>query len=168
MLRLPFLAFILLLSSPDSSNAQASRQLVGTWELVSRIDRDPAGRVLSETSLGATPLGYLMYDAAGHVAVQLAARDRPVTVCDTALGPVEANNNANIAGYTAYFGRYQVDTVAGVVMHELDGALAPRDVGRRLSRRFRVVGDTLTIQFEPGGPTDVRRTRTLVWRRVSS
>ena len=163
-----YLTFMLLLCAASSSTAHGPSRLVGTWELVSRIDRDPAGRVLSKTSLGATPLGYLIYDAAGHVAAQLAARDRPATICDTVLGPVEENNNANIGGYTAYFGRYQVDTVANVVTHELEGALASRDVGRRLTRRFRVSGDTLTIQFEPGGPATPRRTRTLIWRRVSS
>jgi hypothetical protein len=124
--------------------------------------------VLSEISLGDAPLGYLIYDAAGHVAAQLAARDRPAIICDTMPGPIEANNNANIGGYTAYFGRYQVDTTTGIVTHHLEGALAPRDIGRRLTRRFRVVGDTLTIQFEPGGSADTRRTRTLIWRRMSS
>jgi catechol 1,2-dioxygenase len=168
MSRLPSLALLLLVALAGQSTAQTASPLVGTWQLVSRIDRDPKGGVVSETSLGDAPLGYLIYDAAGHVAAQLAARDRPATVCDTVLGPVEANNNANISGYTAYFGRYQVDTTAGIVIHQLEGALAPRDAGRRLSRRFQVIGDTLTIQFEPGGSADTRRTRTLIWRRVSS
>ena len=100
------------------------------------------------------------------MAAQLAARDRPSTVCDTTRRSAEANNNANIGGYSAYFGRYRVDSAAGVVTHDLDGALAPGDVGRALTRQFKVVGDTLTIQFKPGGPSD-SRTRTLVWRRVS-
>jgi Lipocalin-like domain len=168
MSRLRYLAVPLLLCAGTSSRAQERSPLVGTWELVSRIDRDPAGRVLSETGLGATPVGYLIYDAAGHVAAQLAARDRPAGICDTMPGPIEANNNATIGGYTAYFGRYQIDTVAGVVTHDLEGALAPRDVGRRLTRRFQVRGDTLTIQFEPGGRAEPRRTRTLILRRVSS
>src|SRR5262245_49975927 len=168
MSRLPLLTTVVLLSLQGSSKTQHSGRLVGTWELVSRIDRDSSGRVLSETSLGATPTGYLIFDAAGHVAVQMAARDRFGTVCDTALGPLAANDNANIGGYTAYFGRYQLDTVAGVLTTTLEGALAQRDVGRRLTRRVRIVDDTLTIQFEPGGIADDRRTRTLRWRRVSS
>jgi hypothetical protein len=168
MSRFPSLTFLMLLCVGGEGTAHTASPLVGTWQLVSRIDRDPAGHVLSETSLGEAPLGYLIYDAAGHVAAQLTARDRSSTLCDSTLGPIEANNNANIGGYTAYFGRYEVDPVAGVVIHHLEGALAPRDVGRLLTRRFRVVGDTLTIQFEPGGSADPRRTRTVIWRRVSS
>jgi hypothetical protein len=142
MPRLPSVVLLMLLCVAGNSTAQTASQLVGTWQLVSRIDRDPAGRVLSEISLGDAPLGYLIYDAAGHVAAQLAAQDRPTSICDTMPGPIEANNNANIGGYTAYFGRYEVDTTTGIVTHHLEGALAPRDVGRRLTRRFRVVGDT--------------------------
>src|SRR5262245_45074161 len=137
MPRLPLLTVVLLLSLQGSGKTQHSSRIVGTWELLSRNDRDPHGRVLSETSLGTAPIGYLMFDAAGHVAVQMAARDRSGTVCDTALGPVEVNNNANIGGYTAYFGRYQLDTTEGVLTTELEGALAQRDVGRRLIRRVR-------------------------------
>lgn len=168
MSRFSSVTFLMLLCIGTGAVPVTSSPLVGTWQLVSRVDRDPAGHVLSEMSLGDAPLGYLIYDAAGHVAAQLAARERSGTFCDTMPGPVEANNNANIGGYTAYFGRYEVDPVAGVVTHHLEGALAPRDVGRVLTRRFRVVGDTLTIQFEPGGPAYPRRTRTLIWRRVSS
>jgi hypothetical protein len=76
----------------------------------------------------------------------------------------EANNLAQISGYEAYFGRYEVDTAAGTVTHIVDGALSSSDAGRRLTRRVRLAGDTLTIQFEPGAPG---RTRTLVWQRVS-
>lgn len=144
-----------------------ARSIVGTWQLVSRRDRDPSGHVLAETGLGATPIGYLIYDAAGHVAAQLAARDRPSTVCDSGRTSPDPNNNANIAGYSAYFGRYEVDPVAGTVTHILEGALAPADVGKRLTRRFRVSGDSLIIQFEPLALDAVQRTRTLVWQRVS-
>ena len=150
-----------------TGNVRAYDGLVGTWELVSRTDRDSIGRVLSETTLGAAPIGYLIYDAAGHVAAQLSARDRSGLVCDsTGLSP-DPNNNANIGGYSAYFGRYQVDAKAGTVTHVLEGALSPADAGKRLRRRFRLVGDTLTIQFEPSTTEGGPRTRTLVWHRVS-
>ena len=59
-----------------NAGSSAAQGLVGTWELVSRTDRDASGRVISEMSLGATPIGYLIYDAAGHVSAQLASRER--------------------------------------------------------------------------------------------
>ena len=151
--RLPCVAFGLLLHTANPTLAQSPNALVGTWQLISRIDRDSAGRVLSETSLGSAPLGYLIYDAAGHVAAQLAARDRPPTVCDTTRRSAEANNNANIGGYSAYFGRYQVDPDAGVVTHDLDGAIAPGDAGRTLTRKLQGRGrltGAVSGALEPG------------------
>ena len=53
------------------------------------------------------------------------------------------------------------------VTHILEGALSPSDVGRRITRRFRLEGDTLIIQFEPGGYGNKRTMRALTWRRVS-
>jgi hypothetical protein len=75
---------------------------------------------------------------------------------------------ANFGGYSAYFGRYQVDAKAGTVTHVVEGALSPADVGEHLRRRFHLVGDTLTIQFEPLNADGGHRTRTLIWHRVSS
>jgi catechol 1,2-dioxygenase len=148
--------------------APSAPGLVGTWQLVSRTDRDPSGRVLSAAGLGEAPIGYLIYDAAGHVSAQLAARDRTGLVCDsTGLSP-DPNNNANISGYSAYFGRYEINASAGTVTHILEGTLSPADAGKRLWRRFRIVGDTLTISFEPLGPDGTPRNRTLIWHRVSS
>jgi hypothetical protein len=164
----PVTVAALLVTAAVTSPDQSPAKIVGTWQLVSRIDRDSTtGQILGETTLGAAPIGYLIYDAAGHVAAQLSARDRPSLVCDSSGSSPDPNNNANIGGYSAYFGRYQVDAGAGTVTHVLEGALAPADAGKRLRRRFHIVGDTLTIQFEllvsEGNP----RTRTLIWQRVS-
>lgn len=139
--------------------------LVGTWQLVSRETRDAAGQVIAEPSLGSDPLGYIMYDAQGHIAVQLMARNRPTDACAT-TAEADTNNIAHIGGYDAYFGRYQVDQTAGTVTHTLEGAIGQGDVGRRMTRRFKIEGDTLTLSFEPGGEHNRGVTRTLIWRRV--
>lgn len=140
--------------------------LVGTWQMVSRIDRDAEGTVFPEPSLGSDPIGYLIYDAAGHVSVQLMARHRPPVPCQVTASAA-SNNVEHIGSYDSFFGRYVVDSSAGTITHILEGAISPGDVGRRLTRRFTIVGDTLTLEFEPGGAA-AGRTRTLTWRRVSS
>jgi hypothetical protein len=141
--------------------------LVGTWELVSRIDRDASGNVIPEPSLGSDPLGYLIYDSKGHVAAQLMARHRSSATVATVTSEANSNNPAHIGGYDAYFGRYEADTKSSTVTHILDGALAPADVGRRITRRFELAGDTLTITFEPGTQGNGKITRTIIWRRIS-
>ena len=153
----PAVVATLLVAAAATHYSRASAALVGTRQLVWRIDRDSTGRILRETTLGAAPIGYLMYDAAGHVAAQLSARDRPGVVCDSSGLSPDPNNNANIGGYSAYFGRYQVDAKAGSVTHVLEGALSPADAGKHLRRRFHLVGDTLTIQFEPLTPDGGQR-----------
>lgn len=141
--------------------------LVGTWQLVSRIDRDASGNVIPEPSLGSDPLGYLIYDSKGHVAAQLMAQRRSSAGVATVTSEANSNNPAHIGGYDAYFGRYEVDTKTATVTHILDGALAPADVGRRITRRFELAGDSLTITFEPGTQANGKITRTIVWRRIS-
>ncbi|MEP6570000.1 MAG: lipocalin-like domain-containing protein [Acidobacteriota bacterium] len=164
--RLFSIAFLLFGSIIGATTQISPKGLVGTWQLVSRIDRDPAGQVLAEPSIGSDPLGYLIYDSKGHVAAQLMARNRTSAPCATTAA-ADVNNVAHIGGYDAYFGRYEVDMRTGTVTHILDGALSPGDVGRRITRRFRLEGDMLTIQFEPGGQGNKRITRTLIWRRIS-
>jgi hypothetical protein len=139
---------------------------VGTWELVSRVALDSSGRAEVDPSLGADPIGLLVYDAMGHMAVQLMKRHRSGMPC-AVTAAADTNNLAQIGGYDAYFGRYEVHPSTHTVTHHLEGALGPADVGRALTREYQLRGDTLTLQFRPGGPTDPR-VRTLVWHRVSS
>jgi hypothetical protein len=156
---------LLLLTLPSPALAQAPKDLVGTWELVSRYDQDSLGVRLPEPSLGSHPTGYLIYDATGHVSAQLMSSARAGEACRvTALA--DANNLAHVNGYDAYFGRYEVDAARGIVRHHLDGALPQADVGRTLERHFRLTGDTLVITFQPGGPAAPNRLRTLIWHRV--
>ena len=88
-----------------------------------------AGNVIPEPSLGSDPLGYLIYDSKGHVAAQLTARSRSSASVGTVTSEANSNNPAQIGGYDAYFGRYEVDTKSGTVTHILDGALAPANAG---------------------------------------
>jgi hypothetical protein len=141
------------------------RAFIGSWELLSRIDRDRAGNLLDEPSLGRDPIGYLVYDEAGRMYVQIMARHRAEkTTAVTA--PADTNNLAQVGGYDAYFGRFDVDSARGTVTHALEGAIAQGDVGRVLTRRYTLRGDTLTLQFEPGGQAG-NRIRTLIWHRIS-
>src|SRR5262249_56949558 len=86
---------------------KAPAGLIGTWQLVSRIDRDASGNVIPESSLGSDPLGYLIYDSKGHVAAQLTARNRSPANAATVTSEANSNNPAHIGGYDAYFGRYE-------------------------------------------------------------
>jgi hypothetical protein len=141
--------------------------LVGTWELLSREDVTSNGQRRTDPVLGANPVAYLMYDAAGHFSVQFMRRDRGSAQDTTEQSQVSiANNSSAIHGYSAYFGRYTVGT-DGTVTQELVGALSPGDVGKVVTRRFRANGAELVIDLETTASDGEPVTRTLRWRRVA-
>jgi hypothetical protein len=149
-------------ASVGSGNGPAV--LVGTWQLVSRVDSTADGRQMVEPTLGSDPIALLIYDRAGNVAAQLMRRDRAAS--SVATPTADPNNSGAINGYDAYFGTYAVNYTAGEVTHTLTAALVPTDVGRQLVRRFRINNNDLVISFDArsasGGPV----TRILTWHRA--
>jgi hypothetical protein len=154
-------------ASPRSVRAQ----LVGSWRLASRTSRQANGELLPDAGLAATPMGVLVYDATGHVAVQLSRRDRTVGIlgeeCQAATQIKETPGTAQtVIGYDAYFGTYTVNERDGIVTHHLEAALFPGDIGKDIERSFKLTGDTLTLSFNTTTKEGVKVTRTLVWERM--
>jgi len=56
------------------------------------------------------------------------------------------NNTGAVGGYDAYFGSYWVDRATVEVIHRLEGALNPDDVGMEVARTLTVEGDRLQIR----------------------
>ncbi len=152
-----------------TKESSRTNQLVGTWRLVSREERLSNGKTSVDPSLGTTPVGYLMYDQSGHMAVQLMRRDRPTPALESDCKgtPQNGSNSSAIFGYDAYFGTYTVNGQEGTVTHHLEGALSPSDVGKDLKRSFTVSDDRLAIRLATNSPDGSRITRTLIWQRVN-
>lgn len=144
-----------------------SEDLVGTWELVSREDRNAAGERRVDPALGADPIGVLTYDRGGRFAAQFMKRDRSASAPVAAARAPGANNSRAVGGYDAYFGVYSVDDATGAVTQTLLGALSPENVGMRLTRGMNVVDDTLTIELATTSVEGEPITRTLLWRRIA-
>src|SRR5712692_6092874 len=102
-------------------------ELVGTWRLLSRLDRDASGEPVHEPTLGSDPLALLFFDGAGNFAAQFMKRDRSAAM--EAPVVIGQNNTTAIGGYDAYFGTYEVDETSGDVHTRLVGALSPGHVG---------------------------------------
>jgi Lipocalin-like domain len=154
----------------SSTTRSLARELVGTWELVSRIDLTTTGERHPEPTLGEDPIALLYYDRSGHFAAQFMKRDRTtsrVPEAETAVAGAGAPNNSRAqAGYDAYFGTYTVDDARGMVTQRLLGALSAENVGQLLTRAMTVEGETLTITLQTSAAGGEPVTRTLVWRRV--
>ena len=142
-----------------------SAQLVGSWRLRSREDRDRDGKLLVDPFLGPNPIGFAVFDDAGGFAAQLMKRDRDPGAPPDARN-ASNNNTGGVAGYDAYFGTYSVDEATGLVTQTLSGAISAADVGRVISRWMHVEGDVLTIKVETSTVEGVDVTRTLIWERA--
>jgi hypothetical protein len=143
-------------------------ELVGTWKLLSREDVAADGQRRIDPILGADPVAYLIYDATGHFSAQFMRRDR-ASLGEEVAGkpPSGANNNSRaVNGYDAYFGTYSVGADDSVTQ-TLEGALSAADVGKVVTRRFRIAGAELVIELETTASDGQPVTRTLKWQRLA-
>jgi hypothetical protein len=133
-------------------------RLVGNWTLIS-YDAIAADGAVSLPFGKAS--GRLAYDGHGHMAGQVMRPDRePVSA------PADPQGlRAAFTGYIAYFGTYEIDEAAGVVVHHVHGALNPAWVGSDQIRRMRFDGDLLVLETDvPRAGRMVRHV--LTWRKL--
>jgi Lipocalin-like domain len=144
-----------LSAANSDSKRNGSNPFVGTWRLVSIAS--------SESRLfGERPVGILIYDARGHVAVQIMRNPRP----DLSSGPgFPTAKEVQIAykGYYAYYGTYEVDWENRTITHHLEGSLRPGDVGKDFTRAYEISGNRLALTPVNDGQA---RDACLTWERV--
>lgn len=143
----------------------ADHRFIGTWEFVTGVFEEASGAIVDPYGSGAK--GLVVYDANGHMTVQLMGGERPALgVEDVSEADPDAVVEA-LASMTTYFGTYAVDPVAATVTHTVEAASHPDWVGRELQRRYEFVGDLLVLSTDPyvaGGRTVTGR---LTWRRIA-
>jgi hypothetical protein len=147
----------------DHKSEALAERIIGTWWLVSRIDRAADGTIRTDAALGSDPLAMLTYTRE-RFAAQFMKRDRSAPPAD-AEGGSGQNNTTAVGGYDAYFGTYRVDA-GGLVLHRLEAALTPANVGLEVARTLSVANDTLTIVLATATPGGEPITRTLTWTRA--
>jgi len=141
-----------------------AHDLIGTWRLLSRIDRDASGGPVDEPTLGSDPVAVLFFDGAGNFAAQFMKRDRSVAIAAPVF--TGQNNTTAIGGYDAYFGTYEVDEATGAVQTHLVAALSPSHVGATMMRNMRVEDGKLVIRLTTTAGDDTLVHRTLTWERA--
>jgi hypothetical protein len=156
-----------IVSNSQSSGAPSSGaikdQLVGAWQLVHIEQRNANGQLVAPvTSAGganASRTGYLIYDAAGYVAVSIMPLGRKKY---SGPQPTDGEAKAALTGFTGYFGTFSIDEKERAVTHHLQGSVNPR-MAPNQKRFFELSGNRLTLQPPPAA--NGNRTR-LTWERM--
>jgi hypothetical protein len=128
-------------------SARGAGALIGTWRLLELADLDKNGKW--QYRFGETPRGYFVYDATGHVHIQIMKVPPLVPFPETnaveGRPPSAEHALAAYAAYFAYFGTYTVDANKHVVTHHVEGSLAPDFTDTDQPRPFKLEGDRLEI-----------------------
>jgi len=165
-MKLFVLSLALLIPAAFAADPAADLQekFVGTWKLIS-IDNP------NQPPTNGKPLGIIMYDNTGHMAVQIVRGDRPTFP----NGPARATDR-ELAGayatYTAYYGTYTFEPENNIVIHHLEGSLAPGKIGQDNIRCFELKGNRLILSVAndgKGGRLACRDTTNhLTWEKLPS
>jgi hypothetical protein len=108
---------------------------VGVWRLISMSRLDGRGAM---RPYWPEAIGLLIYTIEGHVAAQVYDRGRPCVTVPWESVDAESARTA-FTGLATYFGRYDVDPVAGTVTHTIEGAMVPDWVGSKVVRLYRFI-----------------------------
>ena len=150
-----------------TSSAAERKKFIGMWKLISGESKDQVtGEVLYPW--GKNPFGRLLYDEAGRVFVQLMNPGRRSVGGMSNIGAAAAIASSSaddmrdmLTGLNAYFGTFDIDQAAGIVIHHLQSALIPSWVGTDQRRRYELSTAGELILLNTASGADYR----LVWQR---
>lgn len=132
-------------------------RFIGAWRLISFEEGLTDGTIIHP--YGENPIGLLVYDSSGQMSVQIMRRDRERLSADVWQQATAEETRTALEGYTGFFGSFEVDDKAGIVIHRVEGHVIPDSVGKTLTRTFSFEGDLLILRPAPN--------RTLIWSRIA-
>ncbi len=134
--------------------------IIGTWALVATEWQRADGRHANPFGDGA--VGILIYDAAGYMSAQVMRADRATA----AVAGIDTAMTTATPGYIAYFGTYEVDATAALIMHDVIGSAFPGWVANAHGRNFVVTSDTLILSADVISADGVAVHASTTWERV--
>lgn len=147
-----------------AAQAPIQRKLIGTWRVVEAGDITADGRFVPYKEFGPNPLGYIMYDATGHMCVSL-ANPHPQKWANPEK-PTTAEIVKTADDFFAYCGTYAIDEKAGDIIHRPEMSSWPHYIGTDQRRHFKLDGDTLTLSGTETAPGGVNSAYRITWKRV--
>jgi hypothetical protein len=153
------LAAIGLLFFATPAFAQSSKDLVGSWSLVSSTVQQGANTL---QPFGADPKGSLIFGADGRYVAMIARAGLPKFAGDNRLAGTPEEYKAIVNGAIAHFGSYLADE--STITFRIATSTYPNWDGTEQKRAFKLAGDTLSYMV--GDASVGGGAATLVWKRA--
>jgi hypothetical protein len=148
--------------SRAQSPADAARQFVGTWRLVSWTQRLADGTTRPDPR----NVGYLIYSDAGYMCYGSMAANRRAWASDNSPTPAEALATMGVP-FNSYCAQVEVHADEGFVLHRVQVDKSPNMIGRTRKRWFTFQGtNRLALRMDPTELSPPVVESTLVWERV--
>ncbi|MBW1903460.1 MAG: lipocalin-like domain-containing protein [Deltaproteobacteria bacterium] len=141
-----------------------SRQLIGTWELISFELHTTGGDELSP--LGDSPIGIVIIDKSGYMSAQLSRGDRAPFSSDP---PPPEEIQTAFTGFIAYFGKYRIDEKKQTFTTRVQGSSNPDWIGEDQIRYYEIQDNRLILKTMPmkiKGLGNIEVVGTVIWKRI--
>jgi hypothetical protein len=154
------LLFLGVVLSASEVFAQSTKDLAGTWTLVSVVTEQGGNKT---DTYGPNPKGILMVDANGRYVITFARADLPKVASNNRTTATPEENKAIVGGSLTHFGTISVNTADKTFTFKIETATFPNWDGTEQKRAFTVTGDelTYTVPTASGGGT-----ASVVWKRA--
>jgi hypothetical protein len=140
-------------AGPSNPGADSQR-FTGAWRVLSVTDTRPDGTAVPDLYLGPHPVGFILYEATGHMCFAAMIPDRAKWTDESNGTPAEMA--AATEGYDSYCGTYEIDEGQKTVTHHVRVALVPNDVSTDLVRKYEFSGNQLKLTGTNGLKSDFK------------
>ena len=121
---------------------ELEKQVVGAWRLVKTEQRLEDGTTRPKPAYGPNGTGYIIYDPSHTMCVFLANPDGP----RTPEGQPRGEPGSSMDSPAAYCGRWHINPVGPMVIHETELDVFPQHMGQDRGRKFNREGDMLFLR----------------------
>ena len=154
------LLFLGVLLSAGEVCAQTTKDLAGTWTLVSSVTEQGGNKT---DTFGPNPKGILTVDANGRYVIAVARAGLPKVASNNRTTATPEENKAIVGGSNTHFGTLSVNAADKTITFKIETSTFPNWDGTEQKRAFTITGDELqyTAAAASGGGT-----ATVVWKRT--
>jgi hypothetical protein len=154
-------AGVMLFSAPEvlaqQKAADAKKQIVGIWKLVSDTNTGTDGVRTAGTSFGANPNGRMYFTSDGHYFNLNTRSDIPKFASGNRMKGTAEENKAVVQGTNGQFGTYSLSPDGKTLTLKVEGSTWPGWVGTEQTRTVAINGDDMkqTLTASIGGTSEL-------------